>query len=621
MAEIHLARMRTKTGGRAEVILKRLHPHLEANPELMQMFEDESRLAVQLRHENIARVYDVGKLDGSSFIAVELVRGVNLSELSSRILATTKKRIPAAQALQIGLGVLRALEHAHEAKSEEGVPLNVVHRDVSPPNILASWWGVVKLIDFGIAKAEGQLHRTRAGVMKGKFSYMAPEQLTQETVDARADLFALGEVLYELALGRHPFHGESDAAIMRAAVDLDPPDPVTIDPSCPPALRDLLLRALEKDPADRYPSARVMRRAVEERLQAMGRADGVDPFGRFIREHFSERLLVEERARTLGDDALLLQALRGEGRWKRPASGNSEPFLDLEATMEIGDGHDTLDSTSPPTKPVRPLSLEQEETRPFEQIGAYKLERLLENGPLGEVFSARRHGASGFEKRVVLRRIAPALFADTRFMRELVRQSSLSHPGIEHVLDLDVAGREAYVVTESIDGMNLASILLRSRAARTPIPARIACKVVAEACEGLQGAAAVRLFHGALVPSSIAVAKLGFVKVSFGLARAAAVAAVIERSAEDLRYTAPEVSESSSPSPAADVFSLGAILREMLTSKPPPELDDLLRRALAIDPAERASTAGAFQLALERFIAHTGDPVTGADLASWLTPS
>ncbi|MCK6549997.1 serine/threonine protein kinase, partial [Myxococcota bacterium] len=307
MAEIYLARMASPTGADREVVLKRLMPELQGDVEFVQMFHDEARIASQMRHPSIVQIYELGELDGSLFISMELLRGVNLRDLLARLMRR-RVELPLPLAMRIACGALEALAYAHEFTDASGRLLNVVHRDVSPQNIIVTYDGGVKLVDFGVAKAEGRLHQTRAGLIKGKFAYMSPEQIEGGKIDARSDLFALAEVIYELTLRRHPFYAKTDMDVLRGIIEADPPPPTTVDPRFPSALSAILMRALRKSPGDRYASARVMLDAMQSFLESIGGATAPQ-LGRFVRETFSDRLEKETHARQAGDDRLLVDAL------------------------------------------------------------------------------------------------------------------------------------------------------------------------------------------------------------------------------------------------------------------------------------------------------------------------
>lgn len=309
MAEIYLGRMVTRSGGWREVVLKRLMPDLQADQEFVQMFYDEARIASEMNHPNIVQIYELGELDGSMFIAMELIRGVNLKELYERA-QHENKPIPMPLILRMACGALDALSYAHSFADAEGRPQHIVHRDVSPQNILVTYQGEVKLVDFGVAKAENRIHQTRQGLVKGKFAYMAPEQIIGEKLDGRSDLFALAEVLYQFLLHRHPFYADSDAAVLQAVIESRATPPTSIDPKFPPQLSAILMRAMQRKPENRYADANAMKAAIESYMLDRARPPTAETLGRYVRELFADRLQLEEQARTADNDDLLVEALR-----------------------------------------------------------------------------------------------------------------------------------------------------------------------------------------------------------------------------------------------------------------------------------------------------------------------
>jgi eukaryotic-like serine/threonine-protein kinase len=316
MAEIYLARMMTSAGTEREVVLKRLMPELQSDHEFIQMFYDEARIASNMRHPNIVQIYELGELDGSLFISMEVLRGTNLRDLLAR-LHRRGERLPIAYGVKIASGALEALSYAHRFTDSNGRLLNVVHRDVSPQNIIVTYDGSVKLVDFGVAKAEGRLHQTRAGLIKGKFAYMSPEQIGGGRVDGRSDQFALAEVFYELFLKRHPFYAESDMEVLRAILDADPMHPSMIEPGFPPEVGAILMRALRKNPSERFPTAAAMNDAFEAYLQQQRTPVTTIMLGRFARDLFADRIEMEQRARERGDERMLIESM---------AAGRAEPI-------------------------------------------------------------------------------------------------------------------------------------------------------------------------------------------------------------------------------------------------------------------------------------------------------
>ncbi|MFT3842448.1 MAG: protein kinase [Myxococcaceae bacterium] len=269
MGEVFLA----KVAGRSEpVVVKRILPHLVENPRFLRLLLEEVRIAARLLHPNIARIFELGEADGTWFVSMEWVDGRDLRDLFKRAMATGYQ-VPLELALRVGVEVAGGLHHAHTAQDAQGKPLKIVHRDVSPHNVLLSRHGQVKLIDFGVAKAANKVVHTAAGILKGKFPYMAPEQANAKKVDARTDVFALGIVLWELVTGKHLFRGKSDAGTLRLVRACEVPPPSNLRPNVPPELDKVLLKALSLEPRKRYPDARAMQEALQEILVGLPPAD------------------------------------------------------------------------------------------------------------------------------------------------------------------------------------------------------------------------------------------------------------------------------------------------------------------------------------------------------------
>jgi serine/threonine protein kinase len=261
MAELFVARASGLEGFEKLVVLKRILPQLATNADFIKMFLDEARIAALLHHPNIAQVYDFGRAGESYFFTMEYVPGKDLRE----ILRAAKRRggIPLEHALGIILGVAAGLHYAHERVGIDGEPLGIVHRDVSPANVLVTRDGGVKLVDFGVAKARSRQTETRAGTLKGKIAYMSPEQCKGEEVDRRSDVFALGILLYELSTGTRLFKGDNEFAILREIATQDVPPPSSRTADYPPELEAIVLRALKREPAERYPTAEELQVELE----------------------------------------------------------------------------------------------------------------------------------------------------------------------------------------------------------------------------------------------------------------------------------------------------------------------------------------------------------------------
>jgi serine/threonine-protein kinase len=257
MATVHIAESK---GLRKRVALKRLLAHAAESPELVRSFIHEARLVGHLKHTNIAQTYDFGKVGDTYFIAMELVPGPTVGQLIRQCNATVGV-IPFPITLNILCQVCDALAYAHQLNDEGGKPLGLIHRDVSPPNIIISNTGTVKLIDFGVAKLARSSQQTMVGTVKGKFSYMAPEYL-QGQLDSRVDLWALGAVAYELLTNRTLFDAPDDLGVLEKVRRGPIPPPSRFNPDVPRDLDAVVLTALERNPAHRWQTASAMRVAL-----------------------------------------------------------------------------------------------------------------------------------------------------------------------------------------------------------------------------------------------------------------------------------------------------------------------------------------------------------------------
>jgi serine/threonine protein kinase len=268
MAEVWLARQTGIEGFNRHVVIKRILPHLAEDPEFVQMFLNEAKIASRFNHPNIAQIYDLGEANGTYFIAMEFIHGEDLGRIMRRAWST-QQWVARPLVLRMIADTCQGLYYAHQRADEQGRPLNVVHRDISPQNILVSFDGTVKLVDFGIAKAADQVSNTKSGAIKGKFAYMAPEQAAGRPLDGRTDIFALGLVLYELLTGVRPLKRDSEIATLQAAMEcaIEPPSHVA---EVPPELDDVVMRAVAKSPDERYRDARQFQMALEQALVQEG---------------------------------------------------------------------------------------------------------------------------------------------------------------------------------------------------------------------------------------------------------------------------------------------------------------------------------------------------------------
>jgi serine/threonine-protein kinase len=268
MGQVFLARQKGPVGFQKLVVVKRLLPHLSEDSDFIKMFLDEARIAGNLNHPNIAQIYDLGDVDGVLFIAMEYVQGDSISQVNARANHLRKGGVPLGLKCRIIADAAAGLDHAHQARSPSGRKLGLIHRDVSPQNVLVGFNGNVKLIDFGVAKVSGKLSQTIVGTIKGKHAYMSPEQARGEELDARSDVFGLGVVFYELLTSQRLFKRDSDMATLKAVVGTRVPPPSEVVPGAPKSLDAVVMKALARKREERYQSAGELQLAIEDFLLA-----------------------------------------------------------------------------------------------------------------------------------------------------------------------------------------------------------------------------------------------------------------------------------------------------------------------------------------------------------------
>jgi Protein kinase domain len=259
MAEVFRAVMPGAGGFKRMFVLKRILSQFCQSPTFVEMFVREAKLGALLNHPNIAQVYDFGSVNGEYFLALEYLRGHDLLALMRR-LREAKQRLPVSVAAFIAHQTATGLAFAHDLRGPDGGALDIIHRDVTPSNIMCLGTGGVKLLDFGIAKtvAESGVERTEEGGFRGKLAYMSPERIRNEAFDARSDLYSLGVVLWEILTGKRLFRGKNDVETLRNVLELSVPAPSSLRPEIPPSLDRVVARALARDPEDRYPTGQAM---------------------------------------------------------------------------------------------------------------------------------------------------------------------------------------------------------------------------------------------------------------------------------------------------------------------------------------------------------------------------
>lgn len=287
MAEVFKAKIFGAEGFERMIAIKRILPHLVEDADFVQMFVDEAKIAVRLNHPNIVAIDDLGKIEGTLFIAMEYVRGRDLRAIYDCENARGGT-MPIGVACHVVMKMCEALHHAHFATGPRGEPLQVIHRDVSPQNVMLSFDGEVKVADFGLAKARGRMVQTQAGVVKGKLAYMSPEQLRGEDIDHRVDVFGLGIVLFELLTGQRLFLGPSDMDTLRRVYEATVPPMAELNPEVHPELEAIVRRALAKNRDDRYATALDLHDELQTYAYAHDCYAGASSLRQYLREAFPE---------------------------------------------------------------------------------------------------------------------------------------------------------------------------------------------------------------------------------------------------------------------------------------------------------------------------------------------
>ncbi|MCB9630858.1 MAG: serine/threonine protein kinase [Sandaracinus sp.] len=291
MAEVFLARQRGEEGFERLIAIKRILPQVAEDDAFVRMFVDEAKIAVQLSHPNIAQIYDLGREGDTYFIAQEYVHGRDMGAIVERQQVAAPLPIPFV--LYVASKVCEALAHAHEAMGSGGRPLNLIHRDVSPSNVLVSFEGGVKVIDFGLAKAAGRLVTTQAGVVKGKLAYLSSEQARGLEIDSRSDLFSLGVCMFEWLTGQRLFQRRNDIETVVAVQKAEVPPLRALRPDAPPVLQQIVMHALAPDPDRRFQSAQEMHDALLSFIYDMRWTMKRKAVGEYVRALFPEAVLDE----------------------------------------------------------------------------------------------------------------------------------------------------------------------------------------------------------------------------------------------------------------------------------------------------------------------------------------
>ncbi|MGV3622613.1 MAG: protein kinase domain-containing protein [Archangium sp.] len=350
------------------VVIKRILPHLVEDEEFFAMFRDEAKITMRLDHPNIARINEFGVENGVHFIEMEYVAGEDLRRIEKQASATNKG-IPIGIIVRIVADAAAGLDFAHKARDAKGVQLGLVHRDVSPQNILVGFDGSVKLIDFGVAKAAGRAQHTATGILKGKFPYMSPEQADGLDLDARSDVFALGIVLWEQLTGRRLFKGDNDLATQRLVKACQVPPPSQVEASVPPGLDPITLKALAKDPKDRFADAAEFRLALEDFALHNAIPTSSAHLSAFMQDLYAERIAKESVPRFYEEDS---------GLTDLDAGGLSKPQARQQGVTTVDRAREL--QSQPVTAVVAPPTRDNPMKNVFIGVGAVVLLLIIGGG-------------------------------------------------------------------------------------------------------------------------------------------------------------------------------------------------------------------------------------------------
>jgi eukaryotic-like serine/threonine-protein kinase len=516
MGEIHLAQQIGVAGTERRVILKTVRRDRATEASYIEQFLDEARVAASISHPNVVGIYEVIEDESAFYLAMEYIAGIDVAQLLAR-LRKTGSTLPSRVAASIVRDAALGLDHAHRAKGSDGKPLRIVHRDVSPQNLMVRTDGVVKVVDFGIAKADNRLHRTMdASVIKGKAIYMSPEQALGEDIDGRSDQYSLGVVLWEILMMRRLHDtGRPDREVLRKIVDEDVPP---LAPELPAALRRIVGRMTARARALRYPALSDVAAALGGYLAETG-GPAHDEAADLVR-----RLLDGEAVSNADTERVQ----------------RSRTLVDTQALPEYEDAP---------------------------RATRYEIVRKLGAGAKGVVWEA-----FDVEQRrsVALKSLARADAASLyRFKKEFRSLASFTHENLARIYDLVVDDDERFFTMELIDGQELMAAVRDEHGALRVERLRECLAQVARALVALHDAGVV---HRDLKPSNVLVTEAGrLVVLDFGLAtefKAPDARQTVDSSGTPL-YMAPEQLQGAALSPSADLYALGAMLFEALTGAAP----------------------------------------------------
>jgi serine/threonine-protein kinase len=576
MGELFIAAAGETGGFEKLCVVKKVLHNLE-DAGVHRRFLDEAKVVVRLNHANLVQVFDAGRVENEYYLAMELVEGKDLRAVWNRC-AQLHRRIPVDFAIFVMREVARGLDYVHEAKN-----LDLVHRDISPPNILIGYHGEVKLTDFGLAKSALKREMTRPGVVFGRYSYLSPEQARGLSADRRTDIYAAGIVLWELLTGRQLFpsgdrsHKEALAAVRNPVVEA----PSKIVPGIPPGLDEIVLQALAKEVKSRYGGAGELRAGLSEVLNRHFPTCDVDRVSDFMKEIFAReyRLERKEAGAFLRRDFSEIRALAEAS----DAISISDIIFMPSGSTESGtiplEEADIVELDEPASQFGEPdLRMLRAQARSSlgRVIGQrYRTDAIIGIGGMGAVYSAT-HLALG--KSFALKILHPAYTRDAgliaRFMREARAASQTGHPNIVDVVDVGTSeDGDVYFAMELLEGQDLRSVISRAG----PLAVRRAVHIARQVCKALSAAHEAGIIHRDLKSENIFLTPRGkdpdFVKVlDFGICKQ--VGAAVSDTSPGIvigspGYMAPEQGTGQDASTASDVYAVGCILYEMLAGALP----------------------------------------------------
>ena len=339
MAEVYRAESAGLEGFKKQVAIKRVLPHLAEKKRFISMFLDEARLGAHLSHSNCVQTFDVGVGDNTYFIVMEYVDGCDLKVLMESMRKANKALTP-AQAVYITMKMCDGLAYAHGLKDETGKPLEIVHRDISPPNVLITRFGEIKIVDFGLAKASSQLEKSEPGIIKGKFSYLSPEAATGQEIDHRTDIFAAGIILWEMLAGRKLFQGDTDFDTVKLIQKAEAPNIRSINPAVDAKLEVIIAKGLARDPNKRYLHAEDFGRALTQWLFTSQSVVSAFDVAALVQDTVREKLVQKARETGAGTaniiDTLIEQALFEFTSLEEGAAGNKSSSQSKRLELSAG---------------------------------------------------------------------------------------------------------------------------------------------------------------------------------------------------------------------------------------------------------------------------------------------